>query len=100
MKSLDNKMTFPNPYPYELFFSLVEAGDVKRYGLGAKYYESLSVPEIVEQPNGQYVSYEDYLRALELVKRREMVIKMLEDDIDSIGAGGVSGKLMTKPETA
>lgn len=78
------------------YVGVVDSGPfppIKRYDLGTHFYNSLSVPEIVESPQGKYVAYEDYLRALELVKRREIVIGMLEDDIDAIGAGGVSGAI-------
>ncbi len=89
-----------------LFFNLSAACSVKRYALGTKFYNSLSVPEIVERDDGQFVSYEDYQKALELVQRRQVVIKILEGEVnellfqmEAIGAGGVSGQRITSTDS-
>lgn len=57
---------------------------IKRYGLGPKRLggmadTSVYGPDIVEMKSGDYVRYEDYVAVLE-----------------SIGAGGVSGRITSK----
>ncbi len=39
---------------------------IKRYDLGTRFYNSLSVPEIVETPEGAYVKHQDYLTILKI----------------------------------
>lgn len=87
--------------PDAVFITLDQARSVKRLGLGPKFYDSgVSIPELIEQPDGPYVTYADYLKALELVERRSAVIKILEAEIDQMlaetpqeGAAGVNGNL-------
>ena len=83
------------------FNGLDDARSVKRLGLGPKFYESgVSVPDLIEQPDGAYVRHEDYLKLLHLAELREAVNKILEAEVEeliagmeSIGAGGVNGHL-------
>jgi len=58
---------------------------VKRLGLGPKFYDSgVSIPELVEQPDGPYVTHADYLKLLHLATLREAVNKVLEAEVEQL----------------
>ena len=85
------------PRPDTFFTGLDQARSVKRYGFGPEYTGGVSVPEIIEQPEGAYVTHDDYLKLLHLATLREAVNKVLEAEVhqllaeqEAIGAGGVS----------
>lgn len=64
---------------------------IKRYGFGLRaisvgHGESVKVPDVVEQSDGDYVRYEDHIAE---------VSKMVEQ-MEAIGAGGVSSERITQ----
>ncbi|NLZ11103.1 MAG: hypothetical protein GX086_07215 [Alcaligenaceae bacterium] len=90
--------TTATPRPDTFFTGLDQARSVKRLGLGPKFYDSgVSIPELVEQPDGPYITHADYLKLLHLAELREAVNKVLEAEVEqllaeqeAIGAGGIS----------
>jgi hypothetical protein len=79
------------------FNGLDQARSVKRYGFGPEYTGGVSVPEIIEQPDGPYITHSDYLKLLYLATILEAANRVLEARVEqllaeqeAIGAGGVS----------
>lgn len=73
---------------------------IKRYDLGTRFYNSLSVPEIVETADGKYVTYDDYLTVVKINDYLQARLVKQAAQMEAIGAGGVSGKLITRPDVA
>lgn len=55
---------------------------------------------IVEKPEGRFVPYEEVLPLLKIIQLQEALLAKQAEQMEAIGAGGVSGKLITSPEAA
>ena len=69
---------------------------IKRYDLGTRFYNSLSVPEIVETPDGKYVTYDDYLTVVKINNYLEARLVKQAAQMEAMGAGGVDGRRIAK----
>lgn len=72
---------------------------IKRYGLGREYAASIGAPSITEQPDGTYVRHEDYAAAIAHNELLVLKLKKADEELEAIGAGGVSGKRITDDGT-
>ncbi|WJJ94040.1 hypothetical protein [Neopusillimonas aromaticivorans] len=94
--------TTATPRPDTFFIGLDQTRSVRRLGLGPKFYDSgVSIPELVEQPDGPYVTHADYLKLLHLATLREAVNMVLEAEVERLltereanSAAEVSGRPM------
>ncbi|MBC2768592.1 hypothetical protein [Pusillimonas minor] len=80
------------------YVGVVDSGPfppIKRYDLGTRFYNSLSVPEIVETPDGKYVTHDDYLIMVKINDYLQARLAKQAAEMEAIGAGGVSGKRIT-----
>ncbi|ROT45050.1 hypothetical protein [Pusillimonas sp. NJUB218] len=85
------------------YVGVVDSGPfppIKRYDLGTHFYNSLSVPEIVETADGKYVTYDDYLIMVKINDYLQARLAKQAAQMEAIGAGGVSGKRITSPDAA
>lgn len=72
---------------------------IKRYGFGREYAASIGAPSITEQPDGAYVRHEDYAAAIAHNELLVLKLKKADEELEAIGAGGVSGKRITDDGT-